>query len=313
MLQYLVILLDDTSVSYCHYDNPATEPRPVPLNTLLAGIRYAMKENLTVQMVYPSQALPDAYAEAIDTTDHVRIMPYDAPGVETADVVVFPSVAAYIAEGRSAPDTVLTVRASGRELMAADPAALIDPGRRINIALTDVDAFTEADLAAYRTWLSGLVEAVADACRSGLHPSINLLTDRIAFGEANSCNAGFSNITLAPDGRLYVCPAFYLSGSGDDIGTVSTGAVIRNPELYHPEYAPLCRRCDAWQCRRCVWLNRRTTLEVNTPSREQCLVAHAERNASAALVAALKPEGFFAGANIPAIDYDDPFDARDQF
>ena len=31
MLQYLVILLDDTSVSFCHYSNPIKERRLMPL------------------------------------------------------------------------------------------------------------------------------------------------------------------------------------------------------------------------------------------------------------------------------------------
>ena len=34
MLQYLVILLDDTSVSYCHYDNRKSEHRLISLENL---------------------------------------------------------------------------------------------------------------------------------------------------------------------------------------------------------------------------------------------------------------------------------------
>ena len=51
MLQYLVILLDDTSVSYCHYRNPKTERRFISLNDLKAGILFAMKQNLMIQFV----------------------------------------------------------------------------------------------------------------------------------------------------------------------------------------------------------------------------------------------------------------------
>lgn len=34
MLQYLVILLDDTSVSFCHYSNPIKERNLIPLDIL---------------------------------------------------------------------------------------------------------------------------------------------------------------------------------------------------------------------------------------------------------------------------------------
>lgn len=44
MLQYLVILLDDTSVSYCHYDNRKSEHRLISLENLKAGILFARKK-----------------------------------------------------------------------------------------------------------------------------------------------------------------------------------------------------------------------------------------------------------------------------
>ena len=42
MMQYLVIMLDDTSVSYCHCDNPHTERRLMPLKTLKDNPGYSI-------------------------------------------------------------------------------------------------------------------------------------------------------------------------------------------------------------------------------------------------------------------------------
>ena len=75
MLQYLVILLDDTSVSYCHYDNRKSEHRLISLENLKAGILFAMKENLMLQFVYPHYELPQAYKDEIETIDHSKIVP----------------------------------------------------------------------------------------------------------------------------------------------------------------------------------------------------------------------------------------------
>jgi hypothetical protein len=47
----------------------------MPLDTLKAGILYAMKENLNVQFVYPSYPLPVGYEEVIESIDHVKIKP----------------------------------------------------------------------------------------------------------------------------------------------------------------------------------------------------------------------------------------------
>lgn len=75
MLKYLIVLLDDTSTPYCHYENPKTEYKLISLQDLRAAILLAMKENLMVQFVYPDYKLPQKYEEIIETTEHCKIMP----------------------------------------------------------------------------------------------------------------------------------------------------------------------------------------------------------------------------------------------
>ena len=67
MTQYIIILLDDTSVSFCHYGNGKKERNLMSLETLKAAIIYAMKENLNIQFVYPSYELPSGYPYAPHT------------------------------------------------------------------------------------------------------------------------------------------------------------------------------------------------------------------------------------------------------
>ena len=50
-MQYLVILLDDISVAYCHANNPLTERNLMPLETLRKAILFGMKQNLMIQFV----------------------------------------------------------------------------------------------------------------------------------------------------------------------------------------------------------------------------------------------------------------------
>ena len=93
------------------------------------------------------------------------------------------------------------------------------------------------------------------------------------------------------------------------------GLDIKNPQLYKLDHAPICRNCDAYQCKRCVWLNRKTTLEVNTPSHEQCVVAHLERNASSKLLNNIRLHGSFLTEQeeIKEIDYIDPYEKREEW
>ena len=53
MFQYLMIQLDDTSTSYCHYPNTKSERRLISLDDLKAGVLFGMKENLMLQYVLP--------------------------------------------------------------------------------------------------------------------------------------------------------------------------------------------------------------------------------------------------------------------
>ena len=86
MLKYLIILLDDTSTSYCHYENEKSERKLIALEDLKAGILFAMKENLMIQFVYPDYELPQEYKETIHAIDHSKIVPVGS--AENGDVVV---------------------------------------------------------------------------------------------------------------------------------------------------------------------------------------------------------------------------------
>ena len=304
MLTYLIILLDDSSVSYCHANNPFSEHRLIPLDVLRQGIRYAMMENLTIQFVYPDYSLPEAYAEVIESIDHAKIKPV----LEGADVWVTDK----LFEGNIAAPVVL--RMAHQELFSQtnEVVDLIGRTPRLNIVVTDVEAFTDTDFESYRAFLSKISERVESLTQKGQMPWVNLVTDRMALTEMNNCGAGVASITLAPNGRFYVCPAFFYENPEESVGSLEEDLDIPNAQLYKLEYAPLCRHCDAFQCRRCVWLNRKLTREVNTPSHEQCVLAHLERNASHALLGNIRRTNphFLPEIQIAEIDYLDPFDKR---
>ena len=127
--------------------------------------------------------------------------------------------------------------------------------------------------------------------QAGQSVQLNLLTDRLILKEMNNCNAGVNNVTLAPNGRFYLCPAFYYEDDSQSVGDLTTGLDIRNQQLLQFDHAPICRVCDAYHCRRCVWMNGRLTGDMNTPSHQQCVVAHIERNASCYLQRKLEEAG----------------------
>ena len=320
MLKYLVILLDDTSTTYCHYENEKGERKLIALEDLKEGIFFAMKENLMIQFVYPDYELPQEYKDAIRTIDHSKIVPFGSE--EKGDVVVLNGWTDF-EECVFGEGTAYVLRTGKDEFFKKNLLIRDALGKifRLNVVLTDVDAFTDTDFDTYKQCMQSLAEGIERLYVSGKAPQLNLLTDRMMLTAMNNCNAGWENITLAPDGKFYVCPAFYQADSGTineekahSIGDLQHGVNIKNPQLYRLSYAPLCRNCDAYQCKRCVWLNRKTTLEVNTPGHEQCVTAHLERNASRELLANIRRHGvFMPEIEINEITYLDPFDVRKEW
>lgn len=315
MLQYLIILLDETSVSYCHYK---THPKHgegslIPLETLRAGIVFAMKENLNIQIVYPERELPAEYAEVIESIDHTKIKP--EMQASEADVLVLTEWK------REIPDTVegstCIIHSSRQELKnhSGKVKELLCKVARLNVALTDVETFKDEEIEDYQSLLEELIDALIEQFKVGRIVQLNLLTDRLLLTEMNNCGAGDTNVTLAPNGKFYLCPAFYYENSEDNVGSLKDGLIIRNRQLLRLDHAPICCHCDAWQCKRCVWMNSRLTLDANTPSHQQCVVAHIERNASRNLLKKLHEQGIRINGthDINEIHYLDPFNNYKQW
>ncbi|MBR4242350.1 MAG: CXXX repeat peptide maturase [Bacteroidaceae bacterium] len=308
MLQYLNILLDDSAVSFCHYEAEKKQ-RLMSIDMLKAGIRFAMMENLMIQFVFPDSPLPKEYYSVIDSIDHFNIK----RNSEDSDVCVVENWDF----SKANANVPIVVRTTKEDFFQKHQLlnGIIAQAKRINIIITNVNTFNNDDFKEYKGILDALREQVERVYIDRKSPQLNLLTDRMMLKEMNNCGAGDTNITLAPNGKFYVCPAFYYEDKGDSIGDLEQGLEIRNKQLYKLECAPICRHCDAFQCKRCIWLNRKATLEVNTPSHEQCVLAHLERNASRDLLHNIRKLGSLLSEqeDINELDYLDPFDKRDEW
>ena len=309
MLKYLVILLDDSSPSYCHY-NGKKESNLIPLDILSKGVLFAMKHDLRIQYVLPKYNLPQTYIELINSMFHDTIGNLEQGSV--SDIVVIDGLheLSVNTEKLDAGKRYL-VRADIQEFFSdyRMVANVLSRNISLNVVFINVESFSDKGINTYANILKELAATLKETILKGGNANSNLLTDRIALDEMTNCGAGDSSITLAPDGKFYPCPAFYYDNDAyGQLGDVMSGVTIPNKKLYTLEGAPLCRRCDAYQCKRCVWLNKKLTYELNIPSRQQCVMAHVERNASRDLLEAFHHLDILKDKNIEIVDYLDPFD-----
>ncbi len=295
----------------------------MPLDTLRKAIHWGMCENLMIQYVYPDYELPAEYAEVIESIDHLKI---------GRDVQIYNSVSQITQI--NAENIVLRISIADFIASAGRIADLLPQVTRLNICLTDIKTFADEQIEAYKAALRTLNAALLNiwetsqclVSTSGQNkqPQVNILTDRLQVTKMRNCEAGVGNITVAPNGKFYLCPAFYYDecmGVSDrmnhakkiscfSVGSLDEGLNIPNPQLLKLDHAPLCRNCDAYHCNRCIWLNQRLTWDNNTPSRQQCILAHLERNAAREMQQQLIALGARFEEEIKEINYLDPFEVR---
>lgn len=311
MLKYLIIQLCDSAPSFCHYNNDRKKSRLISLDDLNSGLVFGMKENLNIQILYPDYEIPAVYKERLDSVDHVDIISFsnrDKQLKENSDIIIFDSWNDLNNSHWAGKDYVL--RTSKEDFFAhyRKTFKALSTGVRLNIVFTDIPTFKDKDFENYKKILAEISHNIVNDMFEWKSPQINILTDRMVLKEMNNCNAGYETLTLAPDGNFYICPAFYLDGFYN-VGTPKDGLRIKNQQLFKLEYAPICRKCDAYHCKRCVWLNHKQTLEINTPGHEQCVMSHLERNQTRNLLFDIRKEReFLPDTEIPEITYLDPFE-----
>lgn len=179
---------------------------------------------------------------------------------------------------------------------------------RINLIIKDIEEWNDIDVQLYKDQLEILMEYIYISYQNNVKCELNVLTDIFELNSMCNCDAGKNHISLAPNGKFYICPAFYFDNPNNSIGNLEEGINISNEHLLDINNAPICLGCDSYHCRRCVYLNKKLTNEINTPSKIQCIVSHIERSVSLKLQQMLKKENIIPRNILKEIDYLDPIE-----
>ncbi len=298
-----MILLSDDCVPFCYCSHNAENHNMISLSVLRSSLEFAHKHDLQTMAVLPNWPIPDDYLNEMGKSSCGLILPALSP--ESIDGVRVFNEWNEINGYHFHSGQRYLIRTSRRDLFKHWSILPFQFDGRIDIIVVDIADFTDKDFDDYYEVLLQMAAKFESAFRQGYRPETNILTDRVGLSSMTNCNAGVDSLTIAPNGKLYVCPGFYYESWGD----VSIDD-INDAELLDLKHAPICQHCDAFHCKRCVWMNKKHTLEVNTPSRQQCIVSHLERNVSRRFMlqmADILPKDY---VKIPEINYLDPFDNR---
>lgn len=313
-LQSVVIITGGDAPAFCSYDADG-KIETMSADVFEKSIDFCRSNNLSATIVYSNRFMAD-HGHLTDHFPHVKIVSfdmmtrYDVSG--ESDFIVINDMDTFAAgclDEKVKSNIILRINLAEAKHLPMIVYQYHKLFRRLNVIFKDIPQATEEGLNRFRINIQPLKDIMVELFMSGSLFEFNMVTDRLVLSGVNSCEAGITHITIAPDGHFYICPAFYYHNEGEAVGTLTTGTNIVNSQLLSFEYSPLCKICDCYQCKRCIYLNKQLTRELNTPSHQQCVLSHHERNLTGMILQKLQNKEMFTEIKeISPLFYLDPLE-----
>ncbi len=140
---------------------------------------------------------------------------------------------------------------------------------RVNIILQDIWNIKDSDVQVYKMQLQKISDFILNSDR---HIVVNLLNGFNAFNDKPyGCECGTNTFTVAPNGKLYTCPAFYFEDKDYFcVGDLDNGFSFDDAREFKIESSKKCNACKNLSCNRCVYINKKMTNEFRVSPEIQC-------------------------------------------
>jgi radical SAM peptide maturase (CXXX-repeat target family)/CXXX repeat peptide maturase len=291
----LLFITSDEATPHCAYRNNNKSKNTMSQSIVEKGLKFASSEGYLPVFLGKSSARDSSFPSIVDPSEIKN---------NDLDIAVCDNDIPVDCEG----NIILLISRENINKISTLISKAIYNTKRINVILEDIDKYDKSDLIEYQKQLNAVKDLIIQSYQNDHTVEINLLTDILSLNSICDCGSGVENIALAPNGRFYLCPAFYFDNPDKSIGDLENGINIKNSHLLDIENAAVCSACDAYQCRRCKFLNKKLTNELNTPSHIQCYISHMERNTSRELQKELLEKGLITSRKrIQEVDYMDPY------
>ena len=286
-LKSINVLLDSSAVQFCNCPKSDKEYEILPLDSLKKVISFAKDNDYSLRFIHSKKLLPQEYYDCLFEVPHITIVPYGIL-IDGETVVVFSNLQGLSPLQLESKSVIFRISKEDFFINYKLLAHFMSICLRVDIKFSDGDFFNKEDLTKYERCLLWLKDMIKLEWQQGHQIHMNILTDSILNKDSLNCNAGVDSLTLAPNGKFYVCPAFYHQNVENACGSLIEGIHLFNHNLYKKNHSLACRNCNINHCSRCIYENINYTQEVNTPSYEQCAKARMEYKYSIKLYNELK-------------------------
>jgi radical SAM peptide maturase (CXXX-repeat target family)/CXXX repeat peptide maturase len=299
---YLQFLMSDDVTPHCLYRNWNNTKNVMSEGTFKKGLEFALKNKFKPVLIGENP-----YPSRFNQEEFINIIGSNSSNIPDNTIIVYDNDCSNVLS--QSDNCILLVNKNNISNISNMVTELFTSSNRVNLILEDIGKWSRDEINRYKTELGKLAEFLINALKDKKTFKLNVLTDRLEIESMCNCDSGNSTYTLAPNGKIYICPAFYFDNPENYIGTLESGIEIKNKHLLELGKAPICLECDAYHCKRCKFLNRKMTTEYNTPPKNQCMISHIERNKTREMQLKLRNEGLEEFIEIiKEINYLDPLE-----
>ncbi len=278
-LTYIQFILSDQMIPMCNYKNNKTTNNVMSKKLIYKGLKFAKERDLVP--VYIGEKLPlidkEKFSITISSADNVQnnqnyIKVYDEN---------------YIKGEVKEQFAILLISKAMLNRMSETVKSLFNEMMRINVFIKDLDEWSNDEFFIYEKELNLISTDIIEHAKMGKFVQMNVLTDQIYNGKTEDCGSGIKSIALAPNGKLYLCPAFYFEDEENYIGDIEDETLNISQSLLKRENSTTCSDCKM-SCSQCVYLNKKVTNEYRVASYNQCRKGEVENRVVSLLEEELK-------------------------
>lgn len=305
--RHLSLILADDSIEHCNY-NSKTDCGIFMSEEIIKKALKFCEENFYTPIILHSRSnkeIPDF--DLLSQNEIIDVVPL-GHNVSSQKKPIYVVTRQTISELKDCENIVLNMEQNEVSHIATTVEKVLLFANRVNLNIKNYSK--TFDFQSYQFELEKIVGFLINYYKENLIKEVNVITDRLFLSKMDNCEYGNYNFALGPNGKIYICPAFYFNNPESYIGSLDEGINLKNPELFKLNASPYCSHCDIYNCDRCVYVNKYFTKEYNIPSASQCKKSYIERSAALLFFNRLKQENISLQniSKIEPISYQDPLE-----
>lgn len=275
--KHLYFILADNSVEHCNYSNKKTD-KFMSTEVLNKGLEFTDKNFYRPVLLHSNSKGPIDYNKLTKYKDKIDIYPIEKE-LEMDNVLGYPVYSSQNIQKVSEKSIcVLNVEENEVDILDKMVIQLLTRFQRININLKVSNNSFPLDV--YREKLKNISNVLLQYYQRGIFKEINKITDVLLLDEMENCDFGVNNYALAPNGKIYICPAFYYDNPDNYICSIGEEIGFKNSHLLNIKHSKFCGQCNIYSCNRCIYDNKKKTREYSVPGSLQCKVSAIEYRTS---------------------------------